>query len=255
MLRHEGKEWSFDSARDVTSQSSPSIAYIAFYSDVEHEVMPVKTGYRVTLTYNLYFSTRNLADHVVASSEHSFQSTLSELLSDAQFLPEGGCIGFGLRYQYPIESPGSPHASDLESMLNYLKGSDAVVKKICETLSLECSLQIIYRGDEENVMVDHAVHLDRYGKIDRSIDELLREDEWGVFVRAGSWKGSWEDSNHERQNGVTQIWWITDMTPCNEVHTPYTAYGNSASLDYLYGRLALIVHIGPSNQRAVNSTV
>jgi hypothetical protein len=255
MLRHEGKEWTFDSAREVTGQSSPSIAYIAFYSDVEHEVMPVKTGYRVTLTYNLYFGTRNLANHVVASSEHGFQSTLSELLNDPRFLPEGGYIGFGLRYQYPIESPGSRHASNLQSMLNYLKGSDAVVKKICETLSLECSLQIIYRGEEEDVMVNHAVHLDGYGEIDRSMDELLREDEGGVFVRAGLWKGRWEDTDYKRHNAVAQIWWITDMTPFNDVKTPYVAYGNQSSIGYLYGKLVLIVHIGPSDRRAVNSMV
>jgi predicted 2-oxoglutarate/Fe(II)-dependent dioxygenase YbiX len=57
MLRHGGSEWTFDSATMVRTQVDPSIAYIAFYSDVEHEVTPVTSGYRVTLTYNLYFST------------------------------------------------------------------------------------------------------------------------------------------------------------------------------------------------------
>jgi len=32
-----------------------SISYAAFYGDVEHEVTEVKSGYRLTLTYNLYF--------------------------------------------------------------------------------------------------------------------------------------------------------------------------------------------------------
>src|SRR6202042_3226946 len=31
---------------------SPSIAYIAFYSDVEHEVLKVTSGHRATITYN-----------------------------------------------------------------------------------------------------------------------------------------------------------------------------------------------------------
>lgn len=55
VLRHEGKEWSFDSAKVLAEQPSPSIGYVAFFSDVEHEVLPVKSGYRVTITYNLYF--------------------------------------------------------------------------------------------------------------------------------------------------------------------------------------------------------
>ena len=54
VLRHEGKEWTFDSARITAKQREPSLAYIAFYSDVEHEVLDVKSGYRVTVTYNLY---------------------------------------------------------------------------------------------------------------------------------------------------------------------------------------------------------
>jgi len=35
-------------------QRQPSIAYVAFFSDIEHEVAPVISGYRVTLTFNLY---------------------------------------------------------------------------------------------------------------------------------------------------------------------------------------------------------
>lgn len=54
-LRHKGEEWTFDSAALTSAQEDPSIAYIAFYSDVEHEVSVVNSGYRVTLTYNLYF--------------------------------------------------------------------------------------------------------------------------------------------------------------------------------------------------------
>jgi hypothetical protein len=54
ILRHGGQEWTFDSAEAVRAHDSPAIAYVAFYSDVEHEVTVVRSGYRVTLTYNLY---------------------------------------------------------------------------------------------------------------------------------------------------------------------------------------------------------
>lgn len=53
-LRHGGTEWTFDSATEVLNQPTPSIGYVAFFSDVEHEVTPVTSGHRVTLTYNLY---------------------------------------------------------------------------------------------------------------------------------------------------------------------------------------------------------
>ncbi|KAI0291797.1 hypothetical protein B0F90DRAFT_1774587, partial [Multifurca ochricompacta] len=49
-LRHRGQEWTFDSASELSGLPTPSIGYIAFFSDVEHEVAPVISGHRVTLT-------------------------------------------------------------------------------------------------------------------------------------------------------------------------------------------------------------
>jgi hypothetical protein len=38
----------------VTDQGSPAeLSFVAFYSDCEHEVLPVTDGFRITLTYNL----------------------------------------------------------------------------------------------------------------------------------------------------------------------------------------------------------
>ncbi|EMD39478.1 hypothetical protein CERSUDRAFT_111780 [Gelatoporia subvermispora B] len=60
LLRHGKKQWTFDSANLLSEAPQPSIAYVAFYSDVEHEILPVTSGYRVTLTYNLYFADSDL---------------------------------------------------------------------------------------------------------------------------------------------------------------------------------------------------
>ena len=222
VLRHDGKEWTFDSAKEVHGQSSPSVAYIAFYSDVEHEVMPVETGYRVTLTYNLYFRARDplaSSSRVISPLEVALKTTLSELLDDSAFLHNGGYIGFGLRHEYPLKT-GS--RGNLRAMLNYLKGSDAVVKKVCEALSLKCSLKVIYKGGKRQVMVDHLVELDGYGEIEDRIDHVLRQLPGAVSDR---------------------VWWITDMASFNKVKSAYVAYGNEATLDYLYGTMALIVHV------------
>lgn len=50
ILRDKGQEWTFDSAAAVNSDGKPRVAYVAFYSDVEHEVGVVSAGHRVTLT-------------------------------------------------------------------------------------------------------------------------------------------------------------------------------------------------------------
>ena len=52
VLREDGREWTFDYAAEIANATK--IAYVAFFGDIEHEVLTVKSGYRVTLTYNLY---------------------------------------------------------------------------------------------------------------------------------------------------------------------------------------------------------
>ena len=54
VLRHNGKEHKYDADRATGSDDdsdSALVSWITFFSDVEHEVLPVTEGYRVTLTY------------------------------------------------------------------------------------------------------------------------------------------------------------------------------------------------------------
>ena len=54
VLRHKEREWTFDSNALISLQSSPSLAYVAFYSNIEHAVLKFTHGSRVSITYNLY---------------------------------------------------------------------------------------------------------------------------------------------------------------------------------------------------------
>lgn len=49
-VRHDERTEAFDWAK---KSGESSIQWAAFYSDCEHEVFEVKSGHRVTLTYNL----------------------------------------------------------------------------------------------------------------------------------------------------------------------------------------------------------
>jgi hypothetical protein len=52
VIRHDGKEHKFNASDKVTSEGDlVAVPWITFFSDVEHEVLPVTDGYRVTLTY------------------------------------------------------------------------------------------------------------------------------------------------------------------------------------------------------------
>jgi hypothetical protein len=66
----------------------------------------VKSGYRVTLTYNLHFAPEEPADIIVPtppSSQVESKNALS-YLADSGVMPEGGYLGFGLRHEYPVNS-------------------------------------------------------------------------------------------------------------------------------------------------------
>jgi hypothetical protein len=54
LVRYRNQEWSFDSGREFKAAHEPTIGYVVLLNDVEHEVMPVTSGHRVTLTYSLY---------------------------------------------------------------------------------------------------------------------------------------------------------------------------------------------------------
>jgi hypothetical protein len=70
LLRHRGQEWIFDSDQAPAAKCQPSIGYVAFFSDVEHEVALVTSGHRITSTYNLYFDDGGPVSTNDAVSEH-----------------------------------------------------------------------------------------------------------------------------------------------------------------------------------------
>ncbi|KAH9886954.1 hypothetical protein C8Q73DRAFT_794985 [Cubamyces lactineus] len=120
------REWKIDSGALLAQCSAPSIVYVAFFSDVEHEVTPVLFGYRVIITYNLFYvrdpspatvSTRLVAAEeegskrgdssvvvppVLSAPEQILRSTLQSLLDNSTFVPEGGNLLFNLHYRYPL---------------------------------------------------------------------------------------------------------------------------------------------------------
>ena len=160
-IRHRGQGWIFDSGQELAAKDKPSIGYVAFFSDIEHEVAPVTSGHRVTLTYNLYFDddgpnddvSRDLAPPLV--NEGAFREAFTALLENTEFLAEGGTLAFGLRHVYPIKD-------DLKHLYSVLKGSDAVVYQSVRTIGFEPVLYMYYKFDYgfdvDGVLVDRVVN-------------------------------------------------------------------------------------------------
>jgi hypothetical protein len=88
-VAHRGQnlEW------DWSNKDAKEIMWAAFYSDCEHEVKQVKSGHRVTLTYNLYMHEQLggiMRQHkTVGLDSYTLYHRVKEALASADFLKNG----------------------------------------------------------------------------------------------------------------------------------------------------------------------
>ncbi|KAJ6565426.1 hypothetical protein B0H10DRAFT_1083163 [Mycena sp. CBHHK59/15] len=212
-LEHGGMAFTFDSTAQLASASlSPALAYIASYTNVEHTLEPVRTGYRVTLTYNLFLSPPGtgisaLPGHrVVPANERAFEDTLRVLLSDPTFLHAGGVLAYGLVHKYsmptrapagtyhPVTSQFIPAPSQLRPVLQSLEGRDARICILSESAGLEAHVKLLYNTgyagyvsrDDRDILMDDVVDL--WGVHEgfpgvKTMQDVLRAR--GVILRRG----------------------------------------------------------------------
>jgi hypothetical protein len=267
VLRHKDREWTFVAISLTSSQPFPSVAYVAFYSDVEHEVLKVSSGCRVTLTYNLYLVDPTPSEHVPSVVPNfrdvsNLQSALRNLLKSPEFLPKGGTLGFGLAHLYPVT-----FQSELKDMIKYLKGEDAHVYRACRELRLDPSLHMVYDDDEidwdgeridtrprgimlgriveqpicKYTRIDYREHLiRRFGGIPINLDNntLVIDSQW---VQGSQVAKQWK-----------QITWVTSFKEVNHLRDFTMTYKNEIILDYDCTP-CLIVPIDPADDRACRS--
>ncbi|TFY74627.1 hypothetical protein EWM64_g9383 [Hericium alpestre] len=232
VLRHRGEEWTFDSAQAVKNQATTSIGYVAFFSDVEHEVSHVQAGYRVTLTFNVYYDDVGAVEvpPTTVANHTSIKTEMEALLRDPTFLPSGGLLGFGLQHVYPIEKT-------LNHVHKVLKGSDAVVWRVCSELSAEPKIYLVYGNPKDDY---YRVIIDKVVKENDALEDgfiyRLLEDKRAIMV---------EDFIHgAKAKNVTPVTWV--MTPeatRTKVKTPFIAYGNEAWLACTYGEACIIASV------------
>jgi hypothetical protein len=249
LIRHRGQEWSFDSAAELSTAPPSSIGYIAFFSDVEHEVAPVVSGHRitlsVTLTYNLHFddgpapmTVPGSAPPLQASNERSISAAFEALLENPEFLPDGGVLGFGLQHVYPIKDEAG---SNLEHVYGLLKGSDAALYRAVHSLGFEPVLYLCYDEDDGNAgLIDSVLDFESCGELWHPV-RLLRY-RGGITIQLDG-------------DNVTPVNWVTPTSAYNCLSSTYLHYGNEASLGMAYGDLCLTVYIGKMGERMLYPTV
>lgn len=89
VIRHMGKEVGYAwGGQEACEQSMLQWAF--FYGDVEHEILPVASGHRITLCYNVYATHADGPPKAVDHRLTPFGRELQKALDDPDFLPDGG---------------------------------------------------------------------------------------------------------------------------------------------------------------------
>jgi hypothetical protein len=225
VFRHHGQEWTFDSSTTLLAALPNSIAYAAFFCDVEHEISPVTSGHRVTLTYNLYYD--DAAKYFMSAlpsvpqednERGMFCSRFNALLDNLDFLPDGGLLGFGMRHVYQV-------MDTLEHVYSLLKGNDATMYESLRSLGFKPTLYLYY-GKRTDRLTDRVPD---FGS--KMIEDL---PEW--FQNIGAIN--------------EPVTWVTPKTTRNTVESVYLHHwGNEPEMGHAYGHLCLIVRIGRPGSR------
>jgi hypothetical protein len=231
VFRHAEKEWTLDSGALLGKQMSPHIAYATFFSDVEHEVLPVISGHRVTITYNLYWgqaSTPDIQSTEPAEYHHSsIRSLLESALRDPTLLPNGGWLAFGLQHQYPITSGSS------DAMMIRLKGGDAALAHLCRNAGLTVTTKLVYDSNnlnwyDDDYDDDDRDHADekRWFLLDTLPEPTHTCEEFSEVLASN---GGVQIQGKDMGLLMKECHWVTERTATSRKDQQYITYGNEVS--------------------------
>ncbi|VUC33010.1 unnamed protein product [Clonostachys rosea] len=230
-VRHKDEVMKFDW---VSTSEQSELQWAAFYSDCEHEVFPVQSGYRITLTYNLYAafdSIRPLGNfNPLTESQTPLDKEIEALVGDVTFLPNGGYLGFYTTHTYP-------HNDSEGCLEDTLKGLDMVIWRDFQKLGCGvCFRPVLTPVD---IFDHHDLVLPfKLGKkfslraIHGYVEDL---DNWNDLV-----KGDWGLEHIS----VEDIIWLNQPTlETKKAAFAYTAYGNEASSCLAYTVCSIIIAV------------
>lgn len=134
VVQHNGKVESVDFSTKAHSQNEFSVFYTAFYCDCEHEILPVTSGFRVCLIYNLITTNRKKTGAVPSMAKIDENSTVMEKFKEllTQW-PDPQKLVYCLTHKY----------SEKNLSFEKLKTTDKLVAKLLQNIAQDCSLEIM----------------------------------------------------------------------------------------------------------------
>ena len=154
ILRKSGGQTVLDWSTVGRAAHPDELHWVFFYSDIEHEILPVKSGYRVTISYNIYgvtpTTTSSQAPSLVPATGNGIEfkfnltpifSNFVEAYKNPAFLPQGGRLAFGLDHEYGLG--GKPDS--VTNIDGLYKGIDAALVSTLLEMGLTYSFKAVYQ--------------------------------------------------------------------------------------------------------------
>ena len=238
VVRHRGEE-----ARLNLNVSDPSeVAYAAFYADCPHEVLPIDSGCRLTLIYNLLRTDQSQPSEPPDYGDE--QAYLTDWLRQWGQSPETEEVDAPQKLIYPLE-----HAyTQAELSFAALKGADAArgIVAAAAAEQADCDLHLALLSIEESGYAEHAYYPSRRGRY--SDYENDDEFEIGEVTDRSQLLSDWRRPDDSRpplaaipfeEEEVCLADSLDDLDP-DEIHFQEATGNEGASFERSYRRAALV---------------
>ena len=170
ILRNSGEEMTFDWSTLGRKDHPQDLHWVFFYADIEHEILPVKTGYCLTVSYHIFEIHKSSMEGIDKGQEYpplqtagmltgnfNLQYKLTPLFStlissykDPKFLPNGGRLAISLDHEYGVAGK-----SKVKFLDNYYKGKDAVLVLTLKAMGLSYQFKAVYQVPVDDADGDH----------------------------------------------------------------------------------------------------
>ncbi len=227
VTRHQGHTITFD-----WSSSPTTTQWAAFYSDVEHEVLPVTSGHRFTFTYNLYHTLPACHPVSLDVTTSPLYKELQTALKTPHFMREGGTLGFFCRYRY-VECENDEFLKFGEAP--FLKGEDMIIYRVAKSLGLSVQLKAICGGYDDNSYTDFIVPSFKHTEHD------LTEEDFDDKAKLAEAVGHVENA----KNVHWCVWrpGKRKVPLLSAIHFDNACFGNGPALEVFYQSAALLMEV------------
>jgi hypothetical protein len=200
VIRQDGNEIKVDWSSQVLDQDgSGSIGWCFLYADCEHEVLPVKTGMRITLAYDVFYA--KIRELTIGDTRANGMLDLFAKVFDPRnnLFPDGAKLGFGLRHAYA----GNQGWVQMNHLENRLKGIDRTLMSVIKECGLEWKTRAVYDVD------------DQYKSIGRGEPTTQRERDAMTYYKKAGTKASDDRENEQDLSPHTWAYYADVMLADN----------------------------------------